>query len=157
MLRRVIYRSFLFTMAATPMAMCGLLWPMPALSAQVDAADGRELVCQVRYASETRTLRQQATRDPYTAATVDFEGRFRLRAVVLGVPTRIEHVTLTVYDLASDGPPLIVHQARHKAPFNMATELPALSGWNHVYASRLGREVRYGCALQAPVQPLVQP
>ena len=41
-------------MAATPMAVCGLLWPVPVLSAQVDAADARELVCQVRFGEWTR-------------------------------------------------------------------------------------------------------
>lgn len=119
---------------------------MPAAAALPEDA-ARELVCQVRYASETRMLRQPATTDPYAAATVDFDNRFRFRAVVLGSPTQIAHITLTVYEMASDAPPVIVHQARHKAPFNMASELPALSGWNHVYASGLGREMRYGCAL----------
>lgn len=115
------------------------------------ATTSSALVCEVRYASETRVLRQSASADPYVAQTVDFEDRFRFRAVVLGRPERIDHITLTVYELGLGDAPVIVHQARHQAPFPAATVLPALTGWNHVYASYLGRELRYGCALQAVV------
>jgi hypothetical protein len=110
----------------------------------------RELICQVRYASDTRMLRQAATPDPYAAATVDFENRFRFRAVALGTDADIAHITLTVYELAESSPPVIVHQARHQAPFDQGTAIPALTGWNHVYAAGIGRELRYGCALRPP-------
>ena len=42
----------------------------------------------------------------------------------------------------------MLHQVRYQAPFASSPELPSLTGWNHVYASYLGRELRYGCALQ---------
>ncbi|MBS0423495.1 MAG: hypothetical protein JSR71_03500 [Proteobacteria bacterium] len=125
-----------------------LMGMIPAAAAE-SGADSAELVCQVRYASETRMLHPSATTDPYSAATVDFDNRFRFRAVVLGSPGQISHITLTVFELANEAPPVIIHQVRYQAPFNMNNEIPALTGWNHVYTNYLGRELRYGCALKA--------
>lgn len=125
-----------------------LMGTMPVTAAE-PAADLAELVCQVRYASETRMLHQSATTDPYSAATTDFDNRFRFKAVVLGSPGQISHITLTVYELAKEAPPVIIHQVRYQAPFNMNHEIPTLTGWNHIYANYLGRELRYGCALKA--------
>ncbi len=125
-----------------------LMGTIPTAAAE-PVAGSAELVCQVRYASATRMLHQSATTDPYSAATVDFDNRFRFRAVVLGSPGRIDHITLTVYELAMEAPPVIIHQVRYQAPFNRNHEIPALTGWNHIYASSRGRELRYGCALQA--------
>lgn len=109
---------------------------------------GPELVCELRYGSETRVLRHSAAADPYAYAAETFEGRFRLKAVVLGGAEKVEHITLTVYDLAGAGAPKISQQLRIEPPFNLQAELPALTGWSHVYSSVLGRELRYGCALQ---------
>lgn len=136
-------------MVASLVAMPSLVVMTPAMAADPDMKLPG-LVCQVRYASETRLLHQPVTLDPYTAATMDFDNRFRFRAVIWGSLTRVDHITLTVYELASDSgaPPVIVHQVRYQPPFNTGREIPALTGWNHVYASYLGRELRYGCALE---------
>lgn len=107
----------------------------------------RELVCQMRYASETFVLRQAAGPDPYVAATLDVPDRFRLRAVVLGTPEQIEHITLTSYQLGEGQAPMILQQVRLEGPFAPQRAVPDLTGWQHVYASYLGREMRFGCAL----------
>jgi len=107
----------------------------------------RELVCQMRYGSDTYLLRQAASADPYAAAAMDAPGRFRLRAVVLGTPEHIEHVTLTSYQLDDDAPPLILHQVRLDGPFAAQRAVPDLTGWQYVYDQHLGREMRFGCAL----------
>lgn len=143
----IYHLAFRWISAATLVAAAYLIGTIPVAAAEPDA-DSPELVCQVRYASETRMLHQSATTDPYSAATVDFDNRFRFRAVVLGSPGRIGHITLTVYELTKEAP-IIIHQVRYQAPFNMNNEIPALTGWNHVYANYLGRELRYGCALKA--------
>ena len=109
---------------------------------------GPELVCELRYGSETRVLRRSAATDPYVYAAETFEGRFRLKAVVLGDAEKIEQITLTVHDLTGAGAPQIIQQLRIEPPFNLQAELPALTGWSHVYSGVLGREFRYGCALQ---------
>ena len=148
----MIYRpAFQWIFTATLVAAAYLIGTIPVAAAEPDT-DSPELVCQVRYASETRMLHQSATTDPYSAATVDFDNRFRFRAVVLGSSSRINHITLTVFELAEsakEAPPVIIHQVRYQAPFNMNNEIPALTGWNHVYTNYRGRELRYGCALKA--------
>lgn len=101
----------------------------------------------MRYGSETLVLRQSAGPDPYAAATVEVPDRFRLRAVVLGTPEQIEHITLTSYQLGEGQAPLILHQVRLDGPFATQRAVPDLTGWQHVYASDLGREMRFGCAL----------
>jgi hypothetical protein len=143
----IYHLAFRWISTATLVAAAYMIGTIPVAAAEPDA-DSPELVCQVRYASETRMLHQSATTDPYSAATVDFDNRFRFRAVVLGSPGRIGHITLTVYELTKEAP-IIIHQVRYQAPFNMNNEIPALTGWNHVYANYLGRELRYGCALKA--------
>lgn len=110
-----------------------------------------ELVCEVRYGGDTRVLRQAVSADPYAGGSVDMDTRFRFKAVVLGQPGRIDHITLTVYDLEVPGAPVVVQQAHVLPPFNQGALPPALSGWQHVYSSVLGRELRYGCALQVPL------
>lgn len=117
----------------------------------------RELVCQMRYASETFVLRQAAGPDPYAAVTVDVPGRFRLRAVVLGTPEHIEHITLSTYELGEDVSPLILQQVRLSGPFAPQQAIPDLTGWQHVYASYLGREMRFGCALLPVADPGTEP
>lgn len=108
-----------------------------------------DLVCEIRYASESRIVRQHVSADPYAAQPEAIDGRFALKAVVLGSVDQIDSITLTVLDLSVEGAPVVTHQARYLPPFNQPPELPSLTGWNHVYSSVYGREFRYGCALQA--------
>lgn len=116
-------------------------------------AGAPELVCQLRYGSEEQVVRQQVSADPYAAVAQSMGERFQFKAVVLGEPDRIDHITLTVYDLSVPGAPVPVNQVRYTAPFNMHPVLPALTGWNHIYSSVYGREFRYGCALQDALAP----
>lgn len=112
-----------------------------------------ELVCQLRYGSEVQLVRQSVSADPYAAVAQSIVDRFQFKAVVLGEPDRIDHITLTVYDLSVPGAPVTIQQVRYAAPFNMNPELPALTGWTHLYSSVYGRELRYGCALQEAGAP----
>jgi len=121
--------------------------------AAAPASPAQALVCQVRYASQTRELRVSASPDPYQAASLDMGERFRLRAVVQGSPERITRITLTVYELGQGDAPVILQQVSHEGPFAEQGAVPSLTGWSHVYASYLGRELVYGCAVQA-AQPL---
>lgn len=105
------------------------------------------LICELHYASEVMTLKQVPSNDPYSARMQTIGERFGFRAAVLGSGSQIEHVTLSVYDLSSPDAPM-VHQLRLAAPFKAGTDLPALTGWNHVYSTALGRELKYGCALR---------
>lgn len=107
-----------------------------------------ELRCELRYASQVIPLRALPTDDPYGVRSHDIAGRFRFKAVVGGTAASAEYVKLYVYDMAVSGAPVLIHQATHHPPFS-AGPVPALTGWNHVYSSVLGRELIYGCALAA--------
>lgn len=115
-----------------------------AMPAQADAA---VLRCQVRYASETVQIEARPVADPYTVASQDIGKRFRFKAVVLGKDQRVDHIALYAYDLEMPGAPVLIHEVVHQAPFSANAKIPGLTGWNHVYSARLGREMVYGCAL----------
>lgn len=123
--------------------------------AQASQAGGTDpvLQCTVRYASEVWHLSSRPTVDPYRVPLTELAERFAFRAVVAGTPSHIDYITLTVYDLEVDGAPVILQTVRHLPPFEVRTEVPALTGWNHVYSARKGRELVYGCALQQKEQP----
>lgn len=106
------------------------------------------LHCQVRYMSDTVRLEARPVADPYTVAPHDIGGRFSFKAVVVGDDQRVDHIALYTYDLEVPGAPALAHQVVLKPPFAVDAPLPALTGWNHVFSARLGRELVYGCALQ---------
>lgn len=132
---------------ASGLVRCALGLAAGCASGAVVAA-APDLVCEIRYASESRIVRQHVSADPYAAQPETIDGRFALKAVVLGSADHVDSITLTVLDLSVEGAPVVALQARYLPPFNMHPELPALTGWNHVYSSVYGREFRYGCALQ---------
>lgn len=111
------------------------------------AAGTAELRCELRYASEILEVRAAPVADPYRVRSHDLAGRFRFKAVVAGEAARVDYVKLYVYDMAVAGAPILLHQATHRPPFPAAAQPPALTGWNHLYSARLGREMIYGCAL----------
>ena len=100
---------------------------MLALTSTGALAAGPDLVCEVRYASEEQLIRQRVSDDPYASTAQSVGQRFQFKAVVLGQPERIEHVSITVYDLSVDGAPVVIHQVHYEPPFNMHAELPALT------------------------------
>lgn len=108
---------------------------------------GQQVVCQIDQGGETWQLSFAPTATPYEAIPVDIHGQFRFKAVVLGTPDVIEHVTLSSqYILDTQAVPL--HQSTHLQPRlpTGASRLP-LGGRQAVYSPRLGREMRYECAL----------
>jgi hypothetical protein len=107
------------------------------------------LHCDVRQADITRRFEARPTADPYGVASHDIDGRFRFKAVVgAGTTGEAAYVKLHVYDMAVKGAPVLLHMATHQPPWPAGHEVPALTGWNHVYSSVLGRELVYGCAWQ---------
>jgi hypothetical protein len=116
---------------------------------ELAATPGRAVWCQMRLADQQAELRALPSPDPYAPTRVAFDERFSLSATVLGQGDRIDHITLTVHDLSQAGGPVPVQQLRLQPPFVQGQALPALTGWQHVYVGSLGRELQYGCALQA--------
>ena len=107
------------------------------------------LACEVRQADVTRRFEAQPTSDPHGVASHDIDERFRFKAVVgAGTTGEAAYVKLYVYDMAVRGAPVLMHMATHQPPWTTDAQVPALTGWNHVYSSVLGRELVYGCAWQ---------
>jgi hypothetical protein len=106
------------------------------------------LHCQVRYVSDTVQIDATPVSNPYGVATHDIGQNFRFKAVVVGADPRIDYIALYVYDLALPGAPVLVHEVVHKPPFQFNVPMPGLTGWNHIYSAKLGRELVYGCALE---------
>lgn len=124
-------------------ALCGWAVGMPVCAQST-------LQCDVRQADVTRRFEARPTADPHGVASQDIDGRFRFKAVVgAGTTGDAAYAKLYVYDMAVKGAPVLLHMATHQPPWPAKHEVPALTGWNHVYSSVLGRELVYGCAWQA--------
>ena len=130
---------------------CGskMLTLLCALASPGAWADTPSLQCQVRYLSESVLIDAQPTTRPYEVASHDIAGRFRFKAVVTGEGGQVESVALYAYDMSVPNAPVLIHEVVFKPPFVFDRPVPALTGWNHVYSARLGREMVYGCALRA--------
>lgn len=126
-----------------------MVWGLCALASGEQALAQPTLLCDVRQADVTRRVTAQPTSDPYGVVSHDIDERFRFKAVVGAGPTGdAAYVKLYIYDMAVRGAPVLLHMATHLPPWPLMHELPALTGWNHVYSSVLGRELVYGCTWQ---------
>ena len=137
-----------------------------ALAGVCSLASAAEHVrCDVRYASQTVQVDARPTDEPLRVPSVNIGERFAFKVVARGThegardgtPGRITQVSLYAYDLEAEGAPALVHQQRLSAPFATGTEVPALTGWQHVHSSVLGRELVYGCALRTDDGAVVEP
>ena len=125
-----------------------------AIPAHAETATAAAVLrCQVRYASETIHIEARPVADPYTVAAQDIGERFRFKAVVVGTEKQVDHIALYAYDMEMPGAPLLIHEVVHQPPFSSNSTVPGLTGWNHVYSARLGREMVYGCALNNQATP----
>jgi hypothetical protein len=106
------------------------------------------LRCQLVYAGASHRLEATVGGDPYTIKSVDIDGRFRFKAVLLGAGTRIDMIKLYAY-YETRRQPVLIQEVKYLPPFTLsAADAPyALTGLNYLYAPPLGRELQYGCAL----------
>lgn len=112
------------------------------------AADAAPLLhCEVTYAGNTHTLETMAGGDPYTTESIDIDGRFRFKAVVLGSVQKIDSVKLYAY-YETRRQPVLLEEAKYAPPFAASDSPYALTGLHFLYAPPLGRELQYGCALR---------
>lgn len=118
-------------------------------------APAEHLHCEVRYASQSWHIDAVPTAEPLLAKQHNVGERFAFRAIVRGTPddgSRIEHITTQVFDLEAEQEPL-VQQFRRSPPWPEGAQVPALTGWQHVYSAVLGRELVYGCAVRPGPPP----
>lgn len=130
-----------------------LAWALTCVGATgASAAEvaAEHLHCEIRYASESWHLDAAPTAQPLLAKLHRVGERFAFRAIVRAMPGdggRIAHVTTQVFDLEADQEP-IVQQFRRSPPWPEGGQVPALTGWQHVYSAVLGRELVHGCAVR---------
>ncbi len=122
------------------------------------AAPAEHLHCEIRYASQSWHLDALPTDEPLRAKRHGVGERFAFRAIVRSQPAmpaeggRIAHITTQVFDLEAPQEP-IVQQFRRSPPWPDGDQVPALTGWQHVYSAVLGRELVYGCAVRRGPPP----
>ncbi|MBV8666079.1 MAG: hypothetical protein JO269_06285 [Burkholderiaceae bacterium] len=108
------------------------------------------LRCEVVYAGSSHIVEAAPGSDPYTTPSVDIDGRFRFKAVLLGTQERVDAVKLYVY-YETRKQPVLLQEAKYLPPFAAADASgspDALTGRQYLYAPPLGRELQYGCALR---------
>jgi hypothetical protein len=110
------------------------------------AATAPLLRCQVTYAGATHNLETSVGGDPYAIKSIDIDGRFRFKAVVLGTDRHIEQVKLYAY-YEGRRQPVLIEEAKYMPPFAVSDSPYALTGLHYLYAPPLWRELQYGCAL----------
>ena len=121
---------------------------MPALlSACASAGAAPLLHCEVTYAGNTHRLEAAIGGDPYTTESIDIDGRFRFKTVILGTAQKIEAIKLYAY-YETRKQPVLIEEAKYLPPFANSDSPYALTGLHMLYAPPLGRELQYGCALR---------
>ncbi|WP_296873382.1 hypothetical protein [Tibeticola sp.] len=122
---------------------------MPWLLA-LGAAAQPVLRCDVTYAGATQTVEARPVADPYPVRAVDIGGRFRFKPVLVrAADGTLDRAVVQVYVHTPEQPVTIqVVTWPQPRPSAAADGPAALSGWQHLYAGPLERELIYGCALR---------
>jgi hypothetical protein len=139
--------------SAEPASPLAIPASLPSPAPETPALSRPLLRCQVRYASDTVHLETRPTSAPYEVVPHDIAGRFGFKAVVVGTPAAVDHIALYAYDMAVPQAPVLIHEVVYHPPFPVNPTVPGLTGWNHVYSARLGREMVYGCAFTKGTSP----
>jgi len=112
-----------------------------AVAATIQAAP--RLRCQLEQGGVSKQIEVAPTDDPYRVASLDVNGRFRFKAVVIGDERRVDYVKLYAY--AQTGrQPMLLQEARYLSP---AVTEGSLTGRQMLYSPRLEREFQYECRL----------
>jgi hypothetical protein len=105
------------------------------------------LRCQIDHGGESHLFEFAPVVDPYGVKTIDIGKSFRFKAVVIGNEQQIDYINIYAY-YRSDRQAVLLHEAKFSAPMTRtSTSLDGLTGTNYIYSPRLGREMKYGCAL----------
>src|SRR5271165_2940056 len=78
------------------------------------------LRCQVTYAGATHTLEAAVGGNPYTIQSVDIDGRFRFKAVLLGAGGRIDMIKLYAY-YETRRQPVLIEEVKYLPPYALST------------------------------------
>jgi hypothetical protein len=104
------------------------------------------LRCEVIYAGASHIVEAAPGTDPYTTKSVDIDGRFRFKTIMLGSGERLDAVKLYAY-YETRRQPILIQEAKYLPPFTYSDSPESLTGHQNLYAGPLGRELQYGCTL----------
>jgi hypothetical protein len=134
-----------------------LLWCccqfLGALAAPVLAQAAPELLCQFDVNGTRSQHRFLPAGDPYTAPSVLIGERLRFKSVMLADGQGVESVNLYASYLTQRQPMLLQHVKFLRLQPLPNPDLYALTGRVFLYATYLGKELAYGCALHEVAQP----
>jgi len=112
----------------------------PAVAAPV-------LRCQFEVNAHTTQHEFTPVADPYTAESIDLDGRFRFKAVMLADSQRVSLINLYVFH-QTRRQPMIMQHTKFVEPVAQRDPAPhALTGQVALYSPFLGKELKYACAL----------
>jgi len=106
-------------------------------------------VLRCQFEVNARTIQHEFTplADPYTAESVDLDGRFRFKAVMLADAQRVSLINLYVF-YQTRRQPMIMQHTKFVEPVAQRDPAPhALTGQVALYSPFLGKELKYACAL----------
>ncbi|MFZ6689033.1 hypothetical protein ACO0K0_14930 [Undibacterium sp. SXout11W] len=105
------------------------------------------LRCYATYAGETQIIDTQLSDNPYQIEAIDIGGRFKLKTEMNGHQQTINYIKIYAYFQTSHGD-VPIHEASYYPPFQLQSEIIALTPVNRLYAGPLERELQYRCTLQ---------
>lgn len=128
-------------------AVCACGWWL-ALGCVVNHAWAAPLLrCQFEVNANTYQHDFTPVADPYKAESVDLDGRFRFKAVMLADAHRVSLINLYVF-YQTRRQPMIMQHTKYVEPLAQLDPAPhALTGQVAVYSPFLGKELKYACAL----------
>ncbi len=123
-----------------------LIAPLLLVIAGAPALAAPLLHCEVTYAGSKHIVEVVPGSDPYKTRSIDIDGRFRFKALVLGTGERIDTIKLYAY-YETRRQPILIQEMKLLPPFAVSDLPDSLTGRQYLYAPPLGRELQYGCAL----------
>lgn len=153
--RRVGARTALWLALSLGGAVSALATSPPELPWRPVPPEAPEVLCALRLAGRAELLRAPVQADPYAGKSLDFQDRFRIKAVAWGEGQALWQATVTVTDTEAAEGPTVLQQVSWSQPLvQPGVRLgagepfrPSLSGWQRVYSPHLGRELAWGCAV----------
>ncbi len=115
-------------------------------------AGTRLLHCEISQGGgDPKVFEFKQTTDPYSVKSVDIDGYFRFKAVMVGAES-IAYIKLYTYYRDSDQV-ILLHEANYVSPAapSQADSTGSFTGINRLYSPVLGRELQYRCMLRGAV------
>jgi len=79
---------------------------------------------------------------------LDLAERFLVKFVYVATPPDVAALRVYAYEVADEGPPILLQEAKYRAPFvtGASAGRTDVTGQQLLYARSLGRELAYSCA-----------